>query len=161
MLITKIVFCFTGHRIIPANETADTQKHLESEMIHLIHQGVRYFGAVEFDIMAALMVLKLKNPLMSTWSKNSMIIFLYGRPILFCDHSLSNLESENSIHWVNILLNDMPVCSLNSVNFSKCSGLNLTVLLIDEILFSSFFIVNLSIIITSCNNHCTFMNIIL
>jgi len=56
--------CFTGHRIIPPNEYEGIQKRLEGEIINLIHQGVRYFGAggaLGFDTMAALAVLKLKS----------------------------------------------------------------------------------------------------
>lgn len=58
------VCCFTGHRIIPANEYLKIQKRLESEVTQLIHQGVRYFGvggALGFDTIAALTVLKLKT----------------------------------------------------------------------------------------------------
>ena len=56
--------CFTGHRIISANECQAIQKRLEDEIITLIHQSVRYFGAggaLEFYTMAALTVLKLKE----------------------------------------------------------------------------------------------------
>lgn len=56
--------CFTGHRNIPANEYSKIQKLLESELIQLIHQGVRYFGAggaLGFDTMAAQTVLKLRG----------------------------------------------------------------------------------------------------
>ena len=55
--------CFTGHRNIPVNEYKIIQKRLESEIINLINQGVRYFGAggaLGFDTLAALAVLKLK-----------------------------------------------------------------------------------------------------
>jgi len=56
--------CFTGYRNIPANEYAAIQKRLESEIINLINQGVRNFcadGALGFDTMAALAVLRLKE----------------------------------------------------------------------------------------------------
>jgi len=56
--------CFTGHRNIPANEYAAIQKRLESEIENLIRQGVRSFlagGALGFDTMAALTVLRLKE----------------------------------------------------------------------------------------------------
>ncbi|MCL2507666.1 MAG: DUF1273 domain-containing protein [Oscillospiraceae bacterium] len=56
--------CFTGHRNIPANKYATIQKRLESEIVNLIHQDVRNFctgGALGFDTMAALAVLKLKE----------------------------------------------------------------------------------------------------
>ena len=55
--------CFTGHRQIPAILHAQIQKHLESEIVNLIHQGVSYFGtggALGFDTMAAQTVLALK-----------------------------------------------------------------------------------------------------
>ena len=56
--------CFTGHRSIPENDKESLQKRLEDEIINLIHQDVRYFGAggaLGFDTMAALTVLKLKG----------------------------------------------------------------------------------------------------
>ena len=55
--------CFTGHRTIPENAHEEIQKRLETEIVNLIHQGVRHFcagGARGFDTMAALTVLKLK-----------------------------------------------------------------------------------------------------
>jgi len=56
--------CFTGHRAIAENERVAIQKRLEFEIVNLIHQGVRYFGAggaLGFDTMASLAVLKLKS----------------------------------------------------------------------------------------------------
>ena len=56
--------CFTGHRQISKNEYDGIQKRLESEIINLIHQGVQNFcagGALGFDTMAALAVLRLKE----------------------------------------------------------------------------------------------------
>ena len=56
--------CFTGHREIPENEHEAIQKRLESETADLIHQGVTEFragGALGFDTMGALAVLKLKK----------------------------------------------------------------------------------------------------
>ena len=56
--------CFTGHRRIPAKEYQKTQERLESELTKLINQGVRYFGAggaLGFDTIAALTVLKLRK----------------------------------------------------------------------------------------------------
>ena len=56
--------CFTGHRNIPESQKKSLQKRLESELTQLIHQGTRYFGAggaLGFDTMAALTVLKLKE----------------------------------------------------------------------------------------------------
>jgi len=55
--------CFTGHRIIPQHDYATLQTRLEAEITRLIHQGVRYFGAggaLGFDTMAAITVLKMK-----------------------------------------------------------------------------------------------------
>ncbi|MCL2545077.1 MAG: DUF1273 domain-containing protein [Clostridia bacterium] len=60
----NLTCCFTGHRNIPANERTAIQKRLEFALTHLIHQGVCYFcagGALGFDTMAALAVLKLKS----------------------------------------------------------------------------------------------------
>ena len=56
--------CFTGHRIIPEREYKTISKHLEREIVGLIHKDVRYFGAggaLGFDTLAALSVLKLKG----------------------------------------------------------------------------------------------------
>ena len=56
--------CFTGHRTIPESEYAEMQKSLESELTQLINQGTRYFGAggaLGFDTMSALSVLKLRK----------------------------------------------------------------------------------------------------
>jgi len=56
--------CFTGHRKIPDQIRPDIQKRLEEEITNLIHQGVTEFragGALGFDTMAALAVLKLKK----------------------------------------------------------------------------------------------------
>jgi len=56
--------CFTGHRNIPSNEQAAIQKRLEAEIEKLILQGVAFFacgGALGFDTMAALAVLKLRQ----------------------------------------------------------------------------------------------------
>ena len=62
--------CFTGHRIIPEDEYAAIQKRLEKKMIKPIRQGIDYFcagGALGFDTMAALTVLKLKQKFPSIW----------------------------------------------------------------------------------------------
>lgn len=56
--------CFTGHRVIPASEYTSIQKRLEDEIINLIHQGVTEFrtgGALGFDTIAALTILRLKK----------------------------------------------------------------------------------------------------
>ena len=57
------ICCFTGHRHIPADEYNALNQRLEDEIENLIHQGVRYFGAggaLGFDTLAALAVLRLK-----------------------------------------------------------------------------------------------------
>ena len=56
--------CFTGHRIIPLFERATLSKLLEKAVIESIEKGYRYFGAggaLGFDTMAALTVLRLRN----------------------------------------------------------------------------------------------------
>ena len=58
--------CFTGHRKIPLNERAAIQERLESEIVELVRQGVRYFGAggaLGFDTMAAQAVIRLRPAL--------------------------------------------------------------------------------------------------
>lgn len=56
--------CFTGHRKLPKEQYAEIEKVLEKRITELIEKGVRYFGAggaLGFDTMAALIVLKLKE----------------------------------------------------------------------------------------------------
>ncbi|MCL2884336.1 MAG: DUF1273 domain-containing protein [Oscillospiraceae bacterium] len=56
--------CFTGHRYISPDEMKDPQAALIKVLIDLIGQGVRDFyagGALGFDTMAALVVLKLRK----------------------------------------------------------------------------------------------------
>lgn len=56
--------CFTGHRDLPLQKLPQIQKHLEQEVLRLIHQGVRYFGAggaLGFDTLAAMTVLSLRE----------------------------------------------------------------------------------------------------
>lgn len=56
--------CFTGHRNIEKKDYNDIEKKLKKEIIRLINMGVCYFGcggAIGFDTIAALTVLKLKN----------------------------------------------------------------------------------------------------
>jgi len=64
MIMKNQTCCFTGHRNIPIDERESIKQRLKEEIISLIHQGVRYFatgGALGFDTMAALAVLKLKR----------------------------------------------------------------------------------------------------
>ena len=56
--------CFTGHRIIPLVERESVMRALENAVTESIENGYRYFGsggALGFDTMAALTVLKLKK----------------------------------------------------------------------------------------------------
>ncbi len=56
--------CFTGHRIIPADEYAAIKARLKKEVTALVDEGVVYFGAggaMGFDTLAALIVLELKQ----------------------------------------------------------------------------------------------------
>lgn len=55
--------CFTGHRNIPEQDISKIKKNLEIEIEKLISKGVCFFGsggAIGFDTLAALTVLKLK-----------------------------------------------------------------------------------------------------
>lgn len=55
---------FSGHRKIPAHEKEALQEQLESVVRRLIDKGVKNFytgGALGFDTMAALCILKLKK----------------------------------------------------------------------------------------------------
>ena len=56
--------CFTGHRIISLPEGSAISKALENAVIESIENGYRYFGAggaLGFDTMAALTVLRLRS----------------------------------------------------------------------------------------------------
>ena len=56
--------CFTGHRIIPLLERNAVSKALERAIVESIENGYCYFGAggaLGFDTMAALTVLRLKR----------------------------------------------------------------------------------------------------
>lgn len=56
--------CFTGHRILPAEELPEIGKRLENTLISLIEQGCRCFGAggaLGFDTLAAQTVLHLRG----------------------------------------------------------------------------------------------------
>ena len=56
--------CFTGHRKIPSDEYTDIAERTQEEIIKLINNGYRYFGAggaIGFDTLAAWIVLKLKS----------------------------------------------------------------------------------------------------
>lgn len=56
--------CFTGHRVIPASETARIRSALTASVSDLLQKGVTCFrngGAVGFDTAAALAVLDVKK----------------------------------------------------------------------------------------------------
>ena len=60
----KQTACFTGHRIIPLSERNAVSKAFEEAIVESIKNGYRYFGAggaLGFDTMAALTVLRLKR----------------------------------------------------------------------------------------------------
>ena len=60
----NITCCFTGHRAIDLKDMHNIKKNLEQEIIHLVEQGVVYFGcggAIGFDTLAALTVIDLKK----------------------------------------------------------------------------------------------------
>ena len=55
---------FSGHRDIPREQYPEVQQKLERVVLRLIDQGVQYFGvggAMGFDTIAALTVLKMKR----------------------------------------------------------------------------------------------------
>lgn len=56
--------CFTGHRRIPAEEYDLISAKLETTLVQLVHRGYQFFGAggaLGFDTLAAMTVLKLKK----------------------------------------------------------------------------------------------------
>lgn len=62
----EITCCFTGHRIIPQNERKALAERLEERVRQLAGEGIYRFcagGALGFDTMAALTVLRLREEL--------------------------------------------------------------------------------------------------
>ena len=58
------VCCFTGHRQLPKNEVESITKQIKNAMYELYQNGVDTFiagGALGFDTLAALIVLKMKT----------------------------------------------------------------------------------------------------
>lgn len=56
--------CFTGHRILPIEQIRQIASKLDKELMKLIGQGYRYFGAggaLGFDTLAAQTVLRLRE----------------------------------------------------------------------------------------------------
>lgn len=56
--------CFTGHRDLPSSQYQNIFRKTEEKIEKFIMQGYRYFcagGALGFDTIAALAVLKLKG----------------------------------------------------------------------------------------------------
>jgi uncharacterized phage-like protein YoqJ len=56
--------CFTGHRNLPKNQTAEIKSALTNEVIKLIDQGVTYYGtggAIGFDTLAAQTIIELRE----------------------------------------------------------------------------------------------------
>lgn len=56
--------CFTGHRVISKNNAASLKEKLNNELRELIGSGINTFvtgGALGFDTLAALTVLKLRE----------------------------------------------------------------------------------------------------
>lgn len=56
--------CFTGHRKIPLMQLHTIKKRLRNEIVSLVEQGYRYFGAggaLGFDTIAAQEVLEVKQ----------------------------------------------------------------------------------------------------
>ena len=63
IMLKSTTCCFTGHRNIPSIGKEIIQTRLESTLVTLIHQGIHHFcagGALGFDTIAALSVLRLK-----------------------------------------------------------------------------------------------------
>ena len=60
----ELTVCFTGHRKLPFMQLHSIEKRLKDEIISLIEQGYRYFGAggaLGFDTIAAQAVLEAKK----------------------------------------------------------------------------------------------------
>lgn len=64
IFIKNKTVCFTGHRIIPVKDQEKLELYLKQILIELIEKGYCYFGAggaLGFDTVAALIVLRLKE----------------------------------------------------------------------------------------------------
>ena len=60
----QMTCCFTGHRHMPKDKYEEIKESTKSEVIKLINNGVRYFGAggaLGFDTLAAQIILELKK----------------------------------------------------------------------------------------------------
>lgn len=96
--------CFTGHRIIKEKEIDDLKIRLEQEIINLIEKDVVFFvcgGALGFDTIAALTILKLKKVY-----KNIQLIMA-----LPCKNQDKYWNEKDKIIYKNILsLADRIIC---------------------------------------------------
>lgn len=63
-MMRELTVCFTGHRKLPFMQLHSIEKRLKDEIISLIEQGYRYFGAggaLGFDTIASQAVLEAKK----------------------------------------------------------------------------------------------------
>ena len=60
----QMTCCFTGHRYLPKDKLEEIKELTKTEVIKLISNGVKYFGAggaLGFDALAAQIILELKE----------------------------------------------------------------------------------------------------
>ena len=96
LLMKERTCCFTGHRVIPREESANLQSKLEKAVVSLIEKGYRFFGAggaLGFDTMAAQTILKLKKQ----YPQIRLIL------VLPCKEQTRNWKSEDIVIYNDIL----------------------------------------------------------
>lgn len=107
------ICCFTGHREIPQSEIPAMKKRLLDEIVNLIQQDVTHFragGALGFDTLAALAVLKLKK----------IYPHIYLDLILPCKDQSSRWNSDDVLRYQRILSRADSVVFTSEHYFSGC-----------------------------------------
>lgn len=111
--MTEYACCFTGHRSIPAGELCELKEKLYNTVKKLISDGITDFytgGALGFDTLAALTVLKLRKE----YTHISLHI------IVPCENQEKKWSSENKELYRKINERADEVKILSPVYFSGC-----------------------------------------
>lgn len=105
--------CFTGHRKIPPENFEEISRRLEKTIIQLIEKGYMYFaagGALGFDTLAALTVLKLKT----AYPYIKLII------VLPCENQTEHWKKEDKTIYEDIKANADRVVHTSTAYFKGC-----------------------------------------
>jgi len=113
--------CFTGHRRIPAGDYEALKKRLAAEIVDLIHQGVRYFGAGGargFDTIAAQAMLTLRE------SQADKVVYTSERYERGCMQKRNQHLVDNSAVCV-CYLNGLKSGTVYTVDYARQNGLRI------------------------------------